>query len=350
MSWRVAGWSTGFVVGTALAAIVPESVFPGARLLAFGLVLTALGLLGNQMEGWRGLLQPPDTPRSRDPRPADGDAEVVALPGVGRAPNPHDPRFGRLTVPAADAAPPAATARGCPPLLGRVAVVSIYLGPDGSSWDDRELAASQSAVLRAGRWLEREARRWGAALSIELADTYLVAHASLLPPDAAQAVGFDRVGDEVVAYEEDEETRVFAAMNQAAVQCGFADAVSMFQSIEAGLAADATVWLVHPLECGVSRAYTADRPGALVPGIGLAVCQVREAPFSEPLRGPAFTDPVTIVHETLHLFGATDKYGHPLGSFPPGTVTGQEVMRLSVTRLDRLQVDPLTAREIGWTE
>jgi hypothetical protein len=28
----------------------------------------------------------------------------------------------------------------------------------------------------------------------------------------------------------------------------------------------------------------------------------------EPLIGPPYTDPVTIVHELLHLFGATDKY------------------------------------------
>ena len=64
--------------------------------------------------------------------------------------------------------------------------------------------------------------------------------------------------------------------------------------------------------------------------------------------GPPFTDPVTIVHEVLHLFGASDKYGVPLRSFAPKSVTHREVMRLDEESLIRLRIDPLTAREIGW--
>ena len=49
---------------------------------------------------------------------------------------------------------------------------------------------------------------------------------------------------------------------------------------------------------------------------------------------------MTVVHELLHLFGATDKYGRSLRDVPPGTVTSRDVMRLSETRLSRLRIDP----------
>jgi hypothetical protein len=80
----------------------------------------------------------------------------------------------------------------------------------------------------------------------------------------------------------------------------------------------------------------------------LAVCYAREASFTEPVVRAPGPDPVTFVHELLHLFGATDKYGVPLSEFPPGAVTACDVMRLDRTRLARLHVDPLTAAEIGW--
>jgi len=85
-----------------------------------------------------------------------------------------------------------------------------------------------------------------------------------------------------------------------------------------------------------------------VAGVSLAVCYARDENFPEPLDGPPFTDPVTIVHEVLHLFGASDKYGVPLRSFAPKSVTNREVMRLDENSLIRLRIDPLTAREIGW--
>jgi hypothetical protein len=84
-------------------------------------------------------------------------------------------------------------------------------------------------------------------------------------------------------------------------------------------------------------------------GVSLALCYAREANFPEPLRRPPFTDPVTVVHELLHLFGATDKYALPLDAFPPGSVTSRDVMRLDSSRLDRLRIDRATAAEIGWT-
>src|SRR3954452_17369950 len=75
----------------------------------------------------------------------------------------------------------------------------------------------------------------------------------------------------------------------------------------------------------------------------------REQTLPAPLGGPTFPDPVTFVHEVLHLFGASDKYGVPLRTFPAQTVTERDVMRLNVESLSRLRVDPATAREIGWT-
>jgi hypothetical protein len=90
----------------------------------------------------------------------------------------------------------------------------------------------------------------------------------------------------------------------------------------------------------------------MLEGVALAVCYLREASFPEPLprNASARVDPVTVVHELLHLFGASDKYGHPLREFEPGTVTRHEVMRLSESRLSRLRIDERSARELGWFE
>jgi len=64
--------------------------------------------------------------------------------------------------------------------------------------------------------------------------------------------------------------------------------------------------------------------------------------------GPPFADPVTIVHELLHLFGASDKYNVPLARFPDRSVTDRDVMLLQYNSLGRLRIDPLTAEELGW--
>ena len=97
------------------------------------------------------------------------------------------------------------------------------------------------------------------------------------------------------------------------------------------------------------------RLGAAAQAVGIAqgatdyaVSYAREANFPEPLRHPPYTDPVTIVHELLHLFGASDKYGVSLRSFPPKSVTTREIMRLDEPSLSRSRIDPLTAAEIGW--
>ena len=85
------------------------------------------------------------------------------------------------------------------------------------------------------------------------------------------------------------------------------------------------------------------------PGVGLGVCFSREASFPEPLQGPGRVDPTTVAHELLHLFGATDKYGQPLRSFPPGSVSSRDIMRLNHDQLTRMTIDSLTASEVGWS-
>jgi hypothetical protein len=87
-----------------------------------------------------------------------------------------------------------------------------------------------------------------------------------------------------------------------------------------------------------------------IPGVHLAVCYAQEADFAGPLAGPPYLDPVSLVHELLHLFGASDKYGVPLEDFPAGWVTSRDVMRLDEERLGRLRIDRLTAREVGWPD
>ena len=133
---------------------------------------------------------------------------------------------------------------------------------------------------------------------------------------------------------------------RAAVRLGFRDAADLFQAVEARVESDAAVWLIHPRRAGRSLAVPREESG--LRGVSLAVCYARESSFPEPMVGPARTDPVTVVHELLHLFGATDKYGRSLREFAPKAVTPREVMRLAETRLSRLRVDAETAREIGW--
>ncbi len=160
------------------------------------------------------------------------------------------------------------------------------------------------------------------------------------------ALGFAMQGDEVGPFEQDATTKALHRASRAAGQLGFADATSLFLAVEEQAGADALAWLLHPREA--SRSFAIPRDLRAPGGVSLAVCYPREASFPEPLVGPARVDPVTVVHELLHLFGATDKYGHSLSAFAPGSVTGLDVMRLHEERLSRLRIDPGTAVEIGW--
>jgi hypothetical protein len=178
---------------------------------------------------------------------------------------------------------------------------------------------------------------------VEVADTYFVTDD---PEPDDVAVGFAQEGDSVGPFEEGATWKAVVGLTRAADRFGFRDAEDLCASLEARARCDAGVWLIHPLRAGRSLAVPRESSG--LPGVSLAVCYARESSFPEPLTGPARTDPVTVVHELLHLFGATDKYNRSLRTYAPRSVTGREVMRLSETRLSRLRVDRETAREIGW--
>ena len=159
-------------------------------------------------------------------------------------------------------------------------------------------------------------------------------------------VSFAPEEDGVGPLEDGATTKALVRLSRAAAAMGFRDAVHLFDEVDGRVGADSTAWLLHPRRAGRSFAVPRDESG--LDGVGVAVCYPREASFPEKLTGTARVDPVTVVHELLHLFGAADKYGQPLSAFAPRTVTAREVMRLSHTRLTRLRIDAATAREIGW--
>lgn len=337
---RIGLWVAGLVVGVALASVIPESVFPGVRPVVLGSALLFLGLLGELVDWFRSR----KNLGTRDTRPADGRVDLAAVGGVVREPNPADRRFGRFVGREPFEPTKARPAdRQSPPLLGRVVLVSLFIGRDGRPWSATEIADAHGAVARAGAWIEREAARYGAGVNVELADTYFA-----WSDDEADevVVGFAAEGNDVGPLEEGATRKALVGTTRAAVALGFQDAPDLFREVEARIGADAVVWLIHPRRVG--RSFAVPREDSPLTGVSVAVCYPKESSFPEPLTGRARVDPVTLVHETLHLFGATDKYGRPLRSFAPGTVSAREVMRLSASRLSRLRVDPGTAAEIGW--
>jgi hypothetical protein len=281
-------------------------------------------------------------------RPADGEVGIAPMATVRGEPNPRDPQFRRFVERESDPADakPARLEPGrpAPPLLGRVVLISIFLGRDGKSWSDAEIAEAHDALRRAGRWIEREAIGWEAPVNIELADTYFVAEDDSL--DEVE-VNFVPQGEQLHPQESRASIKALTSATRAAVQLGFQDAADLVARINPRVEADVRVWLLHPRRAGCSLAVPLD--ATELAGVSLAVCYAREANFPEPLTRAPRPDPVTFAHEALHLFGAEDKYGRPLGSFPPGSVTARDIMRLNEMPLTRYRVDPLTASEIGWS-
>lgn len=336
-------WGVGFLVGIAGATLVPVDLFPGVRPLLLGVVFLAFGVFGEvRTRRWGFAI----VRRLRDARPADGRVDLAVLSGACSEPNLRDPRFTQFValedLPGL-ANPPARVSRTSPPLLGRVVVVSLFLGKDGRSWPDAEIARAHEALTRAGVWLEREAARHGATMNIELADTYFT-HDDAVSDEVA--IAFQPEGDSVGPFEQDAGVKAFVEVTRAASALGFHDAKALFDGIEGRLDADVVVWLVHPRQAG--RSFALPRENQEWQGLSLAVCYPCEASFPEPLTGLARVDPVTVVHELLHLFGATDKYHGFLRGGADGEVTRRDVMRLEETLLAQLRVDPSTARELGW--
>lgn len=348
VSSRLGFWGAGAVLGAALAWLL-RTWLEGERgglLLVFGACVLLAALIA-EVASALGSARAGRPTRPSGARPADGEVELLEMRGTRREPNPRDPRFfafqalDPLETPDVE---PLLWRQGPPPLLGKVAVVSVFLGRDGRSWSDAEIAQTHAALFRAGQWIEREAIRWEAPVNVGLADTYFVVDDG---PTSDVEVTFVPEGDGVGPFEARAATKALIDSSRAARALGFRDAVDWMTQVRPRLEADVLVWLLHPRSAGRSLAVPLDQTD--LAGVSLAVCYAREANFPEPLAGhPPWTDPVTIVHELLHLFGASDKYGLPLHRFPPRSVSSRDIMRLSESRLPRLRVDPRTAVELGW--
>jgi hypothetical protein len=350
MRARIVLWSVGIVVGLALASAIPDSLFPGARLLAFvaTILLTAI-------PGERWILPRLGGDRTagasaRDQRFPDGRVDISGMDRVTSEPNPFDPRFARFLGvtdspgdrPSVPPRVPHALGR-CPRLVGRVVIISIFLDRDRHAWSAQEIAQSHRAIIRAGEWVEQEAIRWNAQTNVEVAGTYL------LERDDSRSeveIEFQYAGGSLDAFERGEVRNAFSSLTAVAIRLGFQHGVELIETIETRVEADVVVWLLHPRRAGRSFAIPIDLP--LAGAVNLAVCYPVQSLLPEPLEGPAFADPVTLVHELFHLFGATDKYNQSIRAFEPETVTGRDVMRLDEDRLSRLRVDRQTAREVGW--
>lgn len=280
-----------------------------------------------------------------DDRPPDGLVPVVAMAGVVADPNPRrgDCRVYRSLKDDRRSQGQPRSRTGPAGLRGRVAIVSVFVGRGGASWSDAEVVEAFEGLERAGLWIEREATRWGVPVNVELMDTYFSADDPT--PDEIE-IGTAHDPYETIIDEVDAGQTTLVSVSRAVRRLGFEGFADLIARVDPRVEADATLWLVHLRQAGASRAILD------APSFGLearvALCFARHANVPGPLVGPPYVDPVTVVHEALHLFGATDKYGTSLRTFPDRSVTSRDVMRLDEERLPRLRVDPLTAREIGW--
>ncbi len=341
MSRRTIGWAIVCLLGlAALSPFDPPVVGRGGMIL----LILLTGLLG----ALAGTLIPRvavrGSDRPTDGEPADGLVPLVALKAVKSVPNPDRAEIRRFL--AGDWDGIELRSRAASPTLrleGRVAIFSLFVGRDGCSWSSREIAGAYDSCFRVGRWLEKEAARWDAPVNFEVIDTYFSAE-----DDHDETVELSVVLDpyENTIDEVDVDLRGIASASRAAARLGFADVTALMARMDGLVDHDTTVWFVHLLREGRSRAVRADR--LALPGVGLALCYARESSASARLAGRPYVDPVTLTHELLHLFGASDKYGTPLSTFPRHTVTSRDIMRLDHDRLGRLRIDSLTAFEIGW--
>ena len=347
MSARGKVWAIGLFLTVAVGGSLAwdrstrELSIPVVLVSLASLALVAEGVaLRSSAKGRDGAVPPEGA------RPADGVVEVVPIDGVDGQVNADSPRFRRF-VGLLEGRPGDRKARGLSPgnprLLGRAVLISVFVGRDGAGWSDEEIARGLEAMERAGRWIEREAIRRGAMVNVGLAEAYFRVEDDEADP---VEVAFAPEGDDVGPMEAHASTKSIIAASRAAASLGFADVADLLGRINGRVEADARVWVFHVRRAGRSLAIPA--ADCEVSGVGLAVCFSREASFPEPLIGPARVDATTVAHELLHLFGASDKYGVPLRSFAPGSVTSSDIMRLNHDSLPRMTIDPLTASEIGW--
>jgi hypothetical protein len=347
MSARGKAWSIGLLATLGLASLMGLDESSRSLTIPVALLGLALCALVAEAATLRSLARRPV--RSKPPagaRPADGIVDVVSMTGVEGETNPSSPRFRRflgLRGESVGSTPVRTLPTAQPTLLGRIALISVFVGRDGAAWTDEEIARGHAALERAGLWIEREASRHAARVNVELADTYFRVQDDEL--DEVE-VAFAGEGEDVGPMEAHASTKSVIAASRAAASLGFADVVDLVGRIDPRVDADTRVWLLHIRRSGRSLAIPAEE--CEVTGVGLAVCFSREASFPEPLAGSARVDPTTVAHELLHLFGASDKYGVALRSFPRGMVTSRDIMRLNHDQLARMTIDGLTASEVGW--
>ncbi len=205
------------------------------------------------------------------------------------------------------------------------------------------------AVFRVGVWIEKEAQHYNAPVNVQLVASYF----QLLdpsPPEPQPLQFAPEPGEGGLSpFEELEDIELLASTSRAIRGLGLPgirDLPKLVQVLGSRLDNDRLAWLLLTRSAG--RSFASCERDLGLPGVNLAVIYAAETDLPGPLLGPPHVDPATIAHELLHLFGASDKYGRSLKSFAPRSVTARDIMRLSESRLSRLQVDPLTASELLW--
>jgi hypothetical protein len=342
MARRALFLSLGSVLAGLAALLEVPGVERSAVVLLVVLIETIVAL------GWTccRAVASPRSHRTYDARPPDGKVPIVDLTPIEGSPIEIMPeiRVCRTTVGVDGRGRARRPRAGSGPLLGRLGIFSLFVGRDGTRWSDREVVEAYRALERMGRWLEREAGRWAVPLNLELLAPFFVADDS-----AEESVELAPSLDpfRTVLDESNADIKGIASASRACSRLGVSDLADLIGRVDPLADQDQTVWIVHHLRAGRSSAIEPDR--FRYPGARVALCYARESSISEPLVGLPSVDSVTLAHELLHLFGASDKYGTSLRSFRPGTVTSRDVMRLDETRLSRLRIDPLTSSEIGWS-
>lgn len=348
---RLAYWWGGFFVAAALAASQSETGGVVPILTAFA-VWVSLGLtfeLGfwvARRRRWQTRLE------LRAPMPADGRVEVVPVGSAQTHVNSIDRRFGALINWADEASKPhqyttggAITDLPFPrPMVGRVALASIFLGRDGVAWSDEEIAEAHKYIWRGAEWIERQAQAWSAPMNVSLCQAYVTG----VENDTRDDTKLELVNEEYrEAFFDAEETRRVVAAVHLAVRDQFGcDLETLTTRIANNVEADHLVWVLHSRSEG--RSQSIDDATAGVGRIPIAICYARESELCAPLSGPPFVDPVTVIHEVLHAFGARDAYGTSTRRFAPGEVSERDIMLLHTNSLSRLRIDAHTARAIGW--
>ena len=347
MSDRGKVWTIGLVATSGLVASMGWDV--ASREISIPVVLLALGVCALIAEGsslrslarGRRWITPPD-----GARPADGVVDVVPIVGVEGSANAVQTRFqkfDRLADPGSLRSRRLYSTN--PALLGKVVLVSVFIGKDGADWTDEEVGRAHQALEKVGLWIEREASCRNVPVNIGVAEIYFQVEDEV---DDPVEIAFSPEGDDVGPMEANASSKSLAMASRAAARLGFQDISCLFERMGSRIEADSCVWLFHVRRAGRSFAIPAVESD--LSGIGLAICYSREASFPEPIRGAGRVDASTVAHELLHLFGASDKYGVALRSFAKGTVTSRDIMRLNHDSLSRMTIDPLTAFEVGWLE